>query len=469
MANGYVLGGSSNYGAIRQVQCYLPYQILTGIEQIKCENNGRWSDAPRCSLSPTTPTTTYAPKPTECPNPSIQFANGFILAGGNRIGDRRPLVCSNGYRLEGYTYAECLNDGTWRYNGQCVPNRPNCPAVLPPLQNAEYSVVGAEGYEPGAIRRVSCQSNLYRLEGPGWIICVQNGTWTEPGRCVPTNWLPTTILPWFTTFARPTTTTTAAPETGPCICQNFNPSLSGDLLAAAKSGETRNVWSLLRRCANPNTVEANTKWTPLMWAANNEHLQVVQVLLSCQINADQTNSLGSTALMFAAKNGNLTIVNGLSRYGADPNIANSLGATALLFASQSGHADVVRSLLRRGAQGDKQDSDGNSALIWAVRGNHTETVNILLDARVNVNLANRVGDTPLHFAAKGGYLQIITALLNAGANQGATNQQGQTPLSMAQDFGMNEAVILLGGTAQQPTYYNYYALNYEEASYAGYN
>ena len=452
IVNGYLEQGSANYGTIRRIFCYEFFELPVGaLPQIRCESNGRWSTAAACQMRVTTTPNR------RCSNLLPALSNGFIHNGGNNIGDIRQLECFAGYQLVGNNKAICSSDATWRIAAECLKiSTAKCNSSFPKLPRGKYLSTGfsAATFSPGDIMPFQCESQ-FRLLGNGYIQCEDNGEWSKKGVCRRVSRPPTTFVP---------STSTRTTPLKQCLRCNVprNPSLVTELITNSKVGNVRNVRNLLNQCGDPDVGELSTSWKPIMWAANNEHLEVVKELLSCNASVDILNSAGSTALMFASKSGNQPLVEVLLDAGANPNITNKFGSSALLFAAQNGKSDVVAVLLDHGANVDWLDGDGNSALVWAVRGNHTETVEVLLENGVNVNSENKRRDTALHFAAKGGYLEIIKKLLAEGARTDLVNSDGKTALQMAQDFGQLQAAIMLGGSVPQPAdYYEYFASRFD--------
>ena len=208
--NGYIQPGPSNYGAIRQVICWQQYEVRSGFKQIRCERNGRWSEAPRCSLLPTTTTTTtFAPLPTECRGLTPIIVNGYVGNGGRNIGSVRPINCNNGYQRVGKAFFTCLSTGEWeRPDTQCVPGMLAMDFVFnlilticlvsascgpsPQVENG-YIQPGSSNY--GAIRQVICWQPYEIRSDIKQIRCQRNGRWSEAPSCS----LPPT--PPATTFA----------------------------------------------------------------------------------------------------------------------------------------------------------------------------------------------------------------------------------------------------------------------------
>ena len=91
--------------------------------------------------------------------------------------------------------------------------------------------------------------------------------------------------------------------------------------------------------------------TPLMYAAEAGHIDVLNALLAAGADVNALSSLGTTAAYLAAKDGHLNAVKALVAANADISIkAARDGTTALTIAEQKGHREVVQYLrsLRRG-------------------------------------------------------------------------------------------------------------------------
>lgn len=149
------------------------------------------------------------------------------------------------------------------------------------------------------------------------------------------------------------------------------------LIKAAKHGDQQAARDALRRGADANAVIDN--WTPLFWAAQEGHTEVVDLLLDA---------------------------------GANVNFSDPGGFTPLKQAIGESHLDTAEHLLLRGADvGHRCNSDG--------------------------------GCTVLHTAAAYGRLDCIRLLLLHGADRQARNDDGQTPHDTAMDCEELEAAALL--------------------------
>lgn len=138
------------------------------------------------------------------------------------------------------------------------------------------------------------------------------------------------------------------------------------LLVAAERGDISALDALLsNRAAQPDIRDA-CRWTPLMKAALNGHLEVVKRLVAAGAAIDAEDSGGYTAMMLAASNNHAEVVDYLLAQGAHVDHQESTqGVTALIWAAKLGHRETVAALLRHGADGTLKDFSGHTAAAWA--------------------------------------------------------------------------------------------------------
>lgn len=159
------------------------------------------------------------------------------------------------------------------------------------------------------------------------------------------------------------------------------PELGQELFDAAYRGDAAGVQRRLAEQADINWRNLSG-WTPVMIAAAERHLAVVETLLAAGANPNLRNHYGRTALMFAAGYGQTAIVERLLAAGADPNLVppDQSGWSALLAASARGHAGTVAVLLRAKADVRQRARNGQTALDLAREGGHREVQLLLLAA-----------------------------------------------------------------------------------------
>ena len=111
----------------------------------------------------------------------------------------------------------------------------------------------------------------------------------------------------------------------------------------------------------------------LRHASNNNHMNVIKILLSLSDNIDinKRDEVGDTLLMMAVKKSNVRIVEDLLYKGAKPNIRNNFKYSPLMMAAYNENIEIVKLLMRSGADVSFRSYDGTSAEEFANwRGNH---------------------------------------------------------------------------------------------------
>jgi len=141
--------------------------------------------------------------------------------------------------------------------------------------------------------------------------------------------------------------------------------------------------------------------TLLMLAAQNGHMQIIELLLKRGAHINLQNSRGITALNAAAYCGRERVVEMLLQHGAE------IG-TALESSAQGGQERVVNLLLRGGAEIDQQGKDGCTALILAAAYNRPVVLQ-LLRAGADMTLRDAEGKTALQWSKEKGHAECVQA------------------------------------------------------------
>ncbi|WP_375138233.1 ankyrin repeat domain-containing protein [Wolbachia pipientis] len=193
------------------------------------------------------------------------------------------------------------------------------------------------------------------------------------------------------------------------------------------------------------------KETPLHWAAEKGHKEVVEALLQVKgIDVNATNQQKETPLHWAAEKGHKEVVEALLDKGANVDAEDENGDTPLdlattqdirtllqntdelLKAAGRGDIDTVNDLINQGASVNATDQDGKTPLHCAAKNSHEEVVEALLGKDgIDVNLADKNKDTPLHSVLKKGNIDInvLNALLRKeGIDVNLADKNKDTPL-----------------------------------------
>eukprot|EP00744_Colponema_vietnamica_P015543 GILI01021787.1.p1 GENE.GILI01021787.1~~GILI01021787.1.p1 ORF type:complete len:524 (-),score=122.12 GILI01021787.1:33-1604(-) len=272
------------------------------------------------------------------------------------------------------------------------------------------------------------------------------------------------------------------------------------LTAAASRGWSEAVEELLVAGADANFHRMDDFGkTALMEASANNHLAVVQMLVSVPgVNLDALNKAKETALVNAIQKKNAEIVSVLLSAGArqivegicinplamaaqigdmsvfdilmsppppsfsttapnTPDLNEFCGhiSNPLLTAVYHNRVEMVYKLLQAGADVNvfNRDSFKRSPLHNAAMKGHTEIVDLLLQVpEIDINGADASGQTALSLAASKGFFLICEKLVNAGAevNKVLDEPQRRTALLMAATFGQTPIVQFLLSRAADP-------------------
>jgi ankyrin repeat protein len=248
------------------------------------------------------------------------------------------------------------------------------------------------------------------------------------------------------------------------------------LLAVSRTGNVEAARLLLDHGAAVDAKEQFGGQTPLMWASARRHPEMMQLLISkgADVNAasidrdyqrhvqaeGRPKSLdagGLTPLLYAARENCMACVDVLLKNKADIDLPDPDGVTPLLVAIMNANWDLARQLIEAGADVDKWDMFGETPLYNAVDqrtridGNRNSIdapnkntglaiVKLLLDKGADPNmqlffkpanvrgLMHTRGATPLIRAAFNNDTEVVKLLLDKGADATIVMADRQTPI-----------------------------------------
>jgi len=129
-----------------------------------------------------------------------------------------------------------------------------------------------------------------------------------------------------------------------------------------------NTVKRLVNCSNDNcTTDDQYRDTPLVYAAKEGLVEVVQVLLEGGASVERSNANQQTALHTAALKGEEEVCRLLLDWGAKVNPLDKWKDTPLHHAAWKGSLTVVKLLVERGADVRVKNEDGQTASEWARR------------------------------------------------------------------------------------------------------
>ncbi len=230
-------------------------------------------------------------------------------------------------------------------------------------------------------------------------------------------------------------------------------------MGSCGGGVAQSDMPVCRKRIRPGTIN-------LFEAASEGNFRAVKRILDAGHAGEQSED-GCTPLMHAAQNGQVAVVQEFINYGLPVDAQNSGGWTSLMYAAHNGHAAVVRALVKAGADLDKQINDNSTALIFAAEKGHAEVVKELIEGGADVNVQNNCMSTALMFAANHGNPKVVSELIEAGAVVDEQNNFMQTPLMFAAKSGHKGVVCQLiesGANVRHKDYANKEAKDYTKDS-----
>lgn len=222
---------------------------------------------------------------------------------------------------------------------------------------------------------------------------------------------------------------------------------AGDCVAVKSMlQEGRSMYATIRREGRSNWIQRELN--VMHFAIENNHINIVELLLDEGYNIDATTSNCITPLMCATSQGNYDIVKYLLSRGAQMNTVSDLLQSPLTIACREKHVPIAYLLLENGA-----DPNNFRAVIMeevkrrkkkkhVVAASESELVDgeaVLRDGEVAV-------DTAVYEAASNGFTELVAHLISKGAaitTKSRSGPQGSTPLSGAAEHGHLDTVNLL--------------------------
>lgn len=217
-------------------------------------------------------------------------------------------------------------------------------------------------------------------------------------------------------------------------------SLEQELLNATTALDSTRIEYLLKRGANVDSKNTEGQ-TPLMIAAQEGDLSVVNGLLAYEASPNVQDNDGWTAAMHAVRTNDPKIFRLLGKYKADFNIMNQDDMTALALAVFQNKANAAVAMLDNQADPNlKMGKAEYNALMLAVKKGNLQMAQTLLQYQAKPNAQNAGGVTPLMIASYGDKDMLVSLLLKAGANPNLKDNEGKTALMLATESDANKAI-----------------------------
>ncbi|XP_039303110.1 transient receptor potential channel pyrexia-like isoform X2 [Solenopsis invicta] len=203
------------------------------------------------------------------------------------------------------------------------------------------------------------------------------------------------------------------------------------------------VGILVEHYANVN-VEDDSKITPLLLAGNSVNRDDLDEMTKfkeiVRILVGPLGVLQVTALQMAAWQGNIDLLKQLHEKGADINSKDKIGRCALYYAVYNGNTEVTKWLLEHG---------GDVDIKIGIYSSMTEIPNDIRTANMQYSSLERQlpipdckGRTPLHYAVENNHADVVRVLVEDVANVDVEDELRITPLLLAgsavKSYDLNE-------------------------------
>ncbi|UIZ26866.1 hypothetical protein KXD40_001934 [Peronospora effusa] len=175
---------------------------------------------------------------------------------------------------------------------------------------------------------------------------------------------------------------------------------------AARAGDVELLRHLLDINATGNVVDSFPKAVALCDAAENGHVDCIEILHSIGVSLDEQKPTGVSPLMMACSVGNVEAARALLMFGASLDLEDSRGTTALHIAARGGLEECCSILLNGGAELEIQSPNSTTALMEAARAGNLGCIKLLVKAGASLVAKDRDGNTAEHLARIAGYPDI---------------------------------------------------------------
>ena len=185
--------------------------------------------------------------------------------------------------------------------------------------------------------------------------------------------------------------------------------------------------------------------TALIRSSRNGNSANVACLIAAGANVNKGGLCGNTALHYAAYQNHIEVVQLLVAENVDVNCVNDSGETALFWTLLSlGMANALSLLIEAGANVNHVDRNVKAPLHHAALQGNDRSIKKLIAAGADVTQKDAWGETPLHHACRSHIVNNATrTLLKAGADPNSVSDSGTTPLYYASKYLHSDSVRVL--------------------------
>uniref|UniRef100_A0A8C4F0H4 Euchromatic histone-lysine N-methyltransferase 2 n=1 Tax=Dicentrarchus labrax TaxID=13489 RepID=A0A8C4F0H4_DICLA len=174
-------------------------------------------------------------------------------------------------------------------------------------------------------------------------------------------------------------------------------------------------------------------YTGLHHAAKLGNLETVNMLLETgQVDVNAQDSGGWTPIIWAAEHKHVDVIKALLNRGADVTINDKELNVCLHWAAYAGNVDIAELVLNSGCSLTSVNMHGDTPLHIAAREGYLECVTLFLSRGADIDIMNREGDTPLTLARADTPVWVALQI-NRKLRRGITNRMLRTERIICRD------------------------------------
>lgn len=200
---------------------------------------------------------------------------------------------------------------------------------------------------------------------------------------------------------------------------------------------------------NIQSLSTQNGYTPLHLAIEYNVFNIIEYLVSKNVDGSIRTKQGETIFHLAIKYANNAVFNFLKNRFADKFAANAVNndkETLCDYAMKNTHIDtgILATFLSIKYDFNVPNQRGEMPLFLAVQNLNTSALEYLIKSdECNVNVTDSVGNNLLHCAIKSKGACFIDFLLKNGCDCNVKNQAGQTPLMLAVEYNSSVSINAL--------------------------
>ena len=217
--------------------------------------------------------------------------------------------------------------------------------------------------------------------------------------------------------------------------KKFRYDLTTSLIKAIVSNNDEKVINLLKKGANPNTVNSRLEVNILSYCIMKNHNKVVSTFLTFKANPNLVNpgSIGFSPLMYAIPV-NLRAFQLLVKSGANLNFQTEERYTPLYFIAKARKLNLLQFVLEHGADPNQHGYEGITPLMQSAEGDIVG-LKLLLKYKAKTEITDDLGFTALIYACglrtSSSTYEVVTCLLGAGSKPTEATINGYSVLHAA--------------------------------------